>query len=74
VDEMIRLSARWIWCFEYWNETLQAIPYLDRNDLLWKTDFRKLFLDRENVNEIASRKLIRLDDGYTDMTFLMEKT
>lgn len=47
LDEIYRCTNRYIWGFEYYTPAgYQAINYRDNDNLLWKTDFAKLFLDR----------------------------
>ena len=47
LDEMYRCTSRYIWGFEYYSpDRYQMVNYREEDDLLWKTDFTKLFIDR----------------------------
>ena len=44
--EIYRVARKYIVCIEYFADKLEAIHYRGRNDLLWKQDFGKLYLDK----------------------------
>lgn len=44
MTEIVRVSNRWIWGFEYYSIPRTQIPYQARNDLLWSDDFPDRFL------------------------------
>ena len=41
IDEMFRISSKYIWCMEYFSETRKEILYRKNKNLLWKDDFKK---------------------------------
>lgn len=46
LDEIWRVSRRYILCAEYFAEEETVIHYRGHDDLLWKRDFRKHYLER----------------------------
>jgi pseudaminic acid biosynthesis-associated methylase len=46
MGEIYRCTNNYIWCFEYFgDEGYREIIYSGESNLLWKTDFKKLFLN-----------------------------
>jgi len=74
VDEIYRCTKKYIWGFEYYAETYTQVKYRGNTDLLWKTDFARLFLncfsDLKLVNE---RHYKYLSDENIDTMFLLQK-
>jgi len=76
LDEIHRCTNRYIWGFEYYSpDGYQMINYRGEDDLLWKTDFAKLFLDRfKDLKLVKEHKYSYLADGkLVDQAFLLEK-
>lgn len=74
LDEIYRCSNHYIWCFEYYAPNYTQINYRDHKDLLWKTDFSKLFLERFSHLRLVRQELYKyLDSDNVDMMFLLEK-
>lgn len=46
VDEMHRVSGRWLLCAEYFSPRLESIEYRGREGFLFKRDFGRFFLER----------------------------
>ncbi len=75
LKEIYRCSKRYIWGFEYFAESHQAIPYRGKRDLLWKANFARLYLDSfPDLRLVAEKKVPYLDGGNIDAMFLLEKT
>lgn len=75
LDEMHRCTNRYIWGFEYYSpDDYQMINYRGENDLLWKTDFAKLFLDRFPDLRLVRKEVLpyRRNDNL-DIIYLLEK-
>jgi pseudaminic acid biosynthesis-associated methylase len=72
--EMRRCSKTWIWGSEYYAPEMTEIPYRGHRNLLWKTDYAKLyaayFPDLEIVRE---EHLHYLNDGNVDTMFLLRR-
>jgi len=46
IDEIYRVSSKYILVIEYFAENETLIPYRGHNNLLWKRDFKKHFMER----------------------------
>ena len=46
MDEIHRVSSRWIVAIEYFNPDLIGVHYRDEDGLLWKGDYGSMYLDR----------------------------
>lgn len=46
LDEMHRVSSKYVMMIEYFSQKPESVPYRDRTDLLWKRDFGKAMLER----------------------------
>jgi pseudaminic acid biosynthesis-associated methylase len=74
LDEIHRCAGRWIWGFEYFAETHAGIPYRGRDDLLWKANFARLYLDRfADLQTIRERRIPYLESGNIDTMFLLAR-
>ena len=74
LDEIYRCSREYIWCFEYYAENYSEIPYHGHANLLWKTNFAKLFLDRfSNLTLVREEHFKYLDNKNVDVMFLLQK-
>jgi len=52
MTEIVRVSNKWVWGFEYYSSPRTHIPYQARNDLLWSDDFPGRFLFPGNIKMI----------------------
>jgi len=75
LDEIHRCSKKYIWGVEYFSEDYIEINYRGHNQLLWKTNFAKLYLDRfpdlklvreKRYSYLEAKKLI-------DQVFLLKR-
>jgi len=75
LDEMHRCSKKYIWGSEYFSEDYIEINYREHNELLWKTNFAKLYLDRfPNLQLSKERRYPYLEDKkLIDQVFLLKK-
>ena len=75
LNEMYRVSSKYIYGFEYFSEQYESVKYRDHKDLLWKTDFEKLFLNKfPNLKSVFSKKYSCLNfKGNTDKAYILEK-
>ena len=76
LDEMYRCTNKYIWGFEYYSGGYQMVNYRGSNNLLWKTDFAKLFLDRfPDLKLVREERYPYLEDKtLVDQVFLLKKT
>ena len=74
LDEIHRCTGRYIWCSEYYAEVYMQVDYRGHDDLLWKTDFSKLFLDHFADLKLVKEQLFKyLNNDNVDVMFLLEK-
>lgn len=75
LNEIYRCSKSNIWGFEYYSsEGYQSIIYRGNNNLLWKTDFSKLYLDQYPDLKLIHQKIIKYkENDELDMMFLLKK-
>lgn len=75
LDEMYRCANRYIWGFEYYNsDGYQMVDYKGQDNLLWKTDFTKLFLNRFPDLRLVYKKIIKYkNNDNLDSMYLLEK-
>lgn len=77
MDEMIRVTRKHVWGFEYYAPEFTTINYRGNEDLLWKADYPRLFLDRQpGALEVARTQIFDcLDEpGNKDIGYLLSKT
>ncbi len=69
-----RCSKKYIWGFEYYADDYQNIEYRGRKNLLWKTNFRKLYQDHFSALRLLREKRItHINSDNIDLMFLLEK-
>ncbi len=74
MEEIYRCSRKYIWGFEYYSEEYQEILYRSEKNLLWKTNFPKLYLRLfDGLELIKKKKLQYLTNENIDMMFLLRK-
>lgn len=74
MGEIHRCSRRYIWGTEYWAEKMTEVNYRGNAELLWKTDYAKMYQSKfKGLKVIKDIKMKHLNvDGITS-TFLLEK-
>lgn len=75
IDEIYRCSNSYIWGFEYFIPVgYEMIEYRGKEELLWKTDFSKLFLDRFPDLCIIQKKIVKYTNSKNeDIMYLLRK-
>ncbi len=76
MDEMVRVTSRHIWGFEYYAPEFTTINYRGNDDLLWKANYPQLFLDRQpGMLEMTRSQIFDcLDEpGNQDICYLLTK-
>ncbi|MCD1260840.1 methyltransferase domain-containing protein [Paenibacillus athensensis] len=75
MDEMYRVSSRYIWGFEYYADQYTEIDYHGNGDKLWKANFAGMLLERFSdlrlVKEMKHRYLKNVNN--VDQMYLLEK-
>ena len=74
LDEIHRCTKQYIWCFEYYSDVYTKIEYRGRTDLLWKTNFAKLFSDHFSDLKLVKEEHFKyLSHDNVDTMFLLQK-
>ncbi len=69
LDELVRVSRRWIVVIEYDAAEEQALPYRGLADALWKRDHGAALAARHPTLALRRRGPLGEADGYDDCTF-----
>jgi pseudaminic acid biosynthesis-associated methylase len=73
--EIKRVSARYIWGFEYYANTYTEINYRGKKGLLWKANFAYEYLRRfSGYRLIHERKVTYMNSKNIDQMFLLENS
>jgi len=74
LSEIYRCTKKYIWCFEYYADTYTEVEYRGHKDLLWKTDFAKLFLNQFHDLRLVQEKHFKyLGNDNVDTMFMLKK-
>jgi len=75
LDEMYRCTNKYIWGFEYYNpDGYHTVTYRGNDNLLWKTNFSKLFLNRFSDLKLVHTKIVKYtNNDNLDLMYLLEK-
>ena len=74
LDEIYRCSNQYIWGYEYFTEEYTNVQYRGKDNLLWKADFMKLYLDRfTDLKLIKEKQIPYLHGRNVDTMFLLKK-
>jgi len=76
LDEIYRCTNKYILGFENYNpDEYQMVTYRGNDNLLWKTDFPKLFLNRFSDLKLIKKKIIKyVNNDNLDVMYLLEKS
>jgi len=74
LDEIHRCTKQYIWCFEYYSDMYTKIEYRGHTDLLWKTNFSKLFTARFSKLSLVKEEHFKYtSNDNVDVMFLLRK-
>jgi pseudaminic acid biosynthesis-associated methylase len=76
IKEIYRCTNKHIWGFEYFSpEGYKEIVYRGKSNLLWKTDFKQLFLDNFSALKLMKEQFFsyKNEPDLIDQMFLLEK-
>jgi pseudaminic acid biosynthesis-associated methylase len=74
LDEIYRCTRKYIWGFEYYADCLTEVNYRGETELLWKTNFVKLYHERfPNLRLVKEERFKYLENDNLDAMFLLEK-
>ena len=72
--EILRCTREYIWGFEYYADEHIEIIYRGHQELLWKADYAKLYLQQfEDLRIVKEERLKYLDSDNIDTMFLLKK-
>jgi hypothetical protein len=77
MGEMNRVSSKYIWGFEYYNENTKQINYRGHDGFMWKGDYCAMF-EKINPNlKVVKKKMYpyitEQNKGNTDCMYLLSK-
>ena len=74
--ELHRCARKYIWGFEYYAEEYSEVTYRGHQNLLWKADFAKMYLERFRDLELVSEMRFKNIDNPSniDSMFLLQKS
>jgi len=75
MDEMYRVSSRYIWGFEYYADQYMQIDYHGNGEKMWKADFAGMFMKRFSDLRLAREEKYRYlkNVNNVDQMYLLEK-
>lgn len=74
IDEMYRVSNRYIWGFEYYADEYTEISYRGEQEKMWKGDFMKLFMQRyPDLRVVREKNYPYKNNSNVDQMYLLEK-
>ena len=74
LEEIYRCTQNYIWGFEYFAEEYTQVTYRGNKELLWKADFKRLYLERfPDLRLVKEKKFKYLYNDNVDTMFLLQK-
>ena len=74
IKEICRCAKEYVWGFEYYADNYTEILYREHKNLLWKTDFTKLYCEQCSDLELVQEKRYKYSDSNNvDSMFLFKK-
>jgi len=74
MSEIVRCSKKFIWGFEYYADELTEINYRGNTNILWKTNYAKLYLvNFHNLELIKKENFKHSASDNIDQMFLLKK-
>ena len=74
LDEIHRCTREYIWGFEYYADQYTEIQYRGHSQLLWKTNFAALYLERfDDLELVQERRIPHRESEAIDTMFLLRR-
>lgn len=74
LKEIYRCSRKYIWGYEYYSDKYEEISYRGERNLLWKTDFARIFKETfPDLKLVKVEHFKYLNNDNWDMMFLLKK-
>ena len=75
LTEIHRCTKNWIWGLEYYAPGMTEVVYRGNQNLLWKTDYARLYLDSfGDLELLREERLPYLENENVDAMFLLHRT
>jgi pseudaminic acid biosynthesis-associated methylase len=72
--EIHRCSRRWVWGMEYYAKRMTEIVYREHQDLLWKGDYARLYLEGfDDLELVREERMPYLKGENVDTMFLLRR-
>jgi pseudaminic acid biosynthesis-associated methylase len=72
LNEIVRCTRQYVWGFEYYSDEYEEVRYRGNDNLLWKTDFARLYVQNFDV-ELRQSEFVQYQDGDNqDQMYLLE--
>lgn len=72
--EIYRCARTWIWGMEYYAPQMTEVVYRGNSNLLWKTDYARLYLDTfANLELVREGRIPYLQNENVDTMFLLRR-
>lgn len=74
MNEVYRVSNKYIWGFEYYSENVEHITYQGNEEKLWRGNYAELYMQKfPDLTLVKEEKFKYLSNGNVDQMFLLEK-
>ena len=74
LKEIYRVAKKYIWGNEYYAEEYEEVLYRGKKDLLWKTNFSKLYIDSfDDLKLVKEKRMKYFDTEKITGIFLLKK-
>ena len=75
LSEIYRCSSKYIWGWEYYSDSYEKVVYRENEELLWKADFAKLYIEHFPDLVLVKSKRVELqkEKGKNNQMFLLKK-
>lgn len=75
MKEIYRCAKNYIWGFESYDDKLTEVVYRGNKNMIWKTNFSKLYLDSFKDLKLVKEKKVKYktEKGEIDLMFLLKK-
>lgn len=74
LKEIHRCSKKFVWGYEYYAEKYTGVDYRGHKDLMWKTDFAKLYTDTFGDLKLVKKEFVKYEGTENiDAMFLLKK-
>ena len=74
VNEIYRISSKWIWGFEYYSKNYEEIVYRNKKELLWKANFSEIFKKKGRLKVLKEKLFQNISlKNEIDKMYLLKK-